>query len=136
MNKRSSKVSVPMIGATSLLVIFAVLCMTIFALLGLSSVRADKYLSDVRTDTVSAYYAADCRAEEILAQLKGGTQPQGVTIKDGIYRYSCPISATQELQVAIHSADWKILCWQAVTTASWQADDSIAVWDGSADSED
>ena len=125
-----------MIGATSLLVIFAVLCMTVFALLGLSSVRADKYLSDVRTDAVSAYYAADCQAEEILARLRGGEQPQGVTLEDGIYRYVCPISPTQELQVAVQSEDWTVLCWQAVTTASWQADDSLTVWDGSEDSED
>lgn len=136
MNKPSQKVSVPMIGATSLLVIFAVLCMTIFALLGLSSVRADKRLSDIRAEAVSAYYAADCQAEEILAQLRKGERPQSVTEEDGICRYSCPITDTQELQVEVRCSDWTVLRWQAVTTALWQADDSLTVWDGSAESED
>lgn len=135
MNRQEQKAAVPVIGASSLLVIFAVLCMTVFALLGLSTVRADKRLSDVRTEAVAAYYAADCQAEQILAQLRSGILPQGVTEEDGICRYSCSISPTQALQVEVRRGDWKILRWQAVSTVSWQGDESITVWDGLAEPE-
>ena len=131
MNKQSQKISVPVVGASSLLVIFAVLCMTVFALLGLSTVRADSRLSDIRVQAVTDYYAADCRAEEILAQLRGGTIPGDVTLANGVYQYSCPISSTQELRVEVRGSDWKVLRWQAVSTVNWQGDDSISVWDGS-----
>ena len=55
--------SAPAVGGSSLLVIFAVLCLTVFALLGLSTVQADGRLSGASAEAVSAYYAADCRAE-------------------------------------------------------------------------
>ena len=57
----------PAVGGSSLLVIFAVLCLTVFALLGLATVQANSRLSDASAQTVSGYYAADCQAETILA---------------------------------------------------------------------
>lgn len=131
MNKREGKIAIPMIGASSLLVIFVVLCMTVFSLLGLSTVRADKRLSDIRTKAVSDYYAADCQAEEILARLRNGEYPRDVTMENGICQYSCYISPNQELQVEVRCSDWKVLRWQAVSTVGWNADESIQVWDGS-----
>ena len=136
MNRENPKMTGPMIGASSLLVIFAILCMTVFSLLGLSTVSAHKRLSDIQSQAFTDYYAADCRAEEILAQLRSGQIPHGVIVDDVICRYTCPISPTQELQVEVHRNDWSILRWQAVSTVRWQADESITVWDGSADLED
>ena len=58
----------PAVGGSSLLVIFVVLCLTIFAVLGLSSVQAEGRLSTASADAVYGYYAADSEAEEILAK--------------------------------------------------------------------
>ena len=55
----------PVVGGSSLLVIFAVLCLTVFTLLALSTVRADNRLSDASVKAVSDYYAADMEAEII-----------------------------------------------------------------------
>ena len=60
------------VGGSSLLVIFAVLCLTVFALLSLSSVQAERRLADAATQAVVDYHEADLRAEEILARLNGG----------------------------------------------------------------
>lgn len=136
MNKHRQSISVPIVGASPLLVIFAVLCMTVFALLGLSTVQADKGLSDIRAAAVSDYFAADCRAEEILARLRSGETVPDVSYIDGIYAYACPISDTQTLQVEVLREGWKVLRWQAVSAASWQAKDSVSVWDGNTDPED
>ena len=87
---------------------------------------------------MTAYYAADTQAEEILARLRGGEIPAGVTAKaDGggtRYEYAVPISDTQALSVSVHleGADWRVLRWKAVSTADWTPDDSIEVWDGEA----
>ena len=120
------------VGASSLMVIFAVLCLTVFALLTISTVRADGRLSHKAQTAIAGYYEADCRAEEILAQLRAGTVPAGVTREDGIFTYRCPISDTQALivQVSLEGSAYKIHRWQAVSTTDWQADDRIPVWDG------
>ncbi|OUQ81649.1 hypothetical protein [Flavonifractor sp. An100] len=124
--------SPPVVGGSSLLVIFAVLCLTIFALLALSGVQANQRLADAAVQAVSDYYQADCQAEQILAQLRQGERPQGVQEQNGIYTYSCPISDTQALEVAVEldGISYQILRWQAVSTAEWQPDDDLAVWDG------
>lgn len=120
------------VGVSSLLVIFAVLCLTVFALLSISTVKADLRLSEQSARTVEGYYEAACRAEEILARLRGGEIPSGVTKNGDIYTYACPISDIQTLavQVKLSGTDYEILRWQAVSTVDWQADDSLPVWNG------
>ena len=124
------------IGGSSLLVIFAVLCLTIFALLSLSTVQADGRLSKVGAKAVAEYYAADAMAEEILADLRNGIVAEGV-IQDGeYYKYSCTVSETQKLMVLVRISEetYEVLSWQTVSIADWEADDSLNVWDGSFDS--
>lgn len=134
MNER--KFSPPAVGGSSLLISFAVLCFTIFALLALETVEAGGRLSDVSAEAVSAYYEADCAAEEILMQLRAGTMPKGVmldrTAEGDLFTYSCPISDTQTLQVEVEfrSDSYVIRRWQAVPASNWEADESIELWDG------
>ncbi|MBQ1280649.1 MAG: hypothetical protein IIY16_00165 [Oscillospiraceae bacterium] len=128
----NQKFQPPMVGGSSLLVVFAVLCLTVFALLGFSTVQADQRLSDASIGAVADYYEADSQAEAILAQLRSGSIPEGVTEADGVYSYACTVSDTQELQVEvrIEGENWEILRWQTVSTVEWSADEPISVWDG------
>ena len=124
--------SIPVVGGSSLLVIFAVLCLTVFALLGLSTVQAGGRLSQSTVQAVSAYYQADCQAEEMFARLRTGEMPAGVTKAEDVYSYICPISDTQQLRVE-HQKEpdgWTVLRWQAESTADWNADDGLNLWDG------
>ncbi len=138
--------SPPAVGGISLLVVFAVLCLTVFALLALTTVQADKRLADASAQAVADYYAADCQAQEILARLRNGEIPEGVEILDrlgGHYTARCavPISDTQELQVEVElmedgiewaDVDWRyqVVRWQAVPTGEWEGDESLDLWDG------
>lgn len=121
-----------MYGGSSLLIIFAVLCFTTFTLLSLSTALAHTRLSDASANAVTDYYAADQKAEAVLAQLRQGKIPEGVRVEDHIYSYSCPISDTQELVVEILCAssptagdNWKILRWQAVSTIDYSQDNDL-----------
>ena len=129
--ERKTRFTPPVVGGSSLLVIFAVLCMTVFALLSLSTVLADGRLNQASVEAVSAYYTADTQAEEIFAKLRQGELPEEVTEKNGIYTYSCPISENQALQVELQKTaeGWKVLRWQAVVTAEWE-EDTLNLWDG------
>lgn len=131
MNNRE-KASFPPVGVSALLVIFAVLCLTVFALLSVSTVRADQRLRDNAAAAAEGYYAADRAAEEILARLRAGECPEGVEETGGVFRYACAISDTQALavEVRVRGTDYTVLRWQAVSTADWQADESLPVWTG------
>lgn len=139
--KRRDGFAPPALGGSSLLVAFAVLALTVFALLSLSTVRADVRLADASARAVTDYYAADCEAQEILARIRqGGPVPEGVEVDGGVNRYAVPISDTQELLVEVRMdwgegfgrgpAEYTILRWQAVPTGDWTPDDSLVVWDG------
>lgn len=143
-DKRQERFSPPAVGGISLLVVFAVLCLTVFALLALTTVQADTRLADASAKAVSDYYAADCKAQEILARLRAGEIPEGVEMRDwpgyGAYTasYAVPISDTQELQVEVELTEeeadynlrYQVVRWQAVPTGEWEGDESLDVWDG------
>lgn len=122
----------PAVGLSSLLVIFAVLCISVFAMLSISTVRADVRLLESSARADEQWYAADYAANEILARLREGEVPDGVSCEKGIYSYACPISDTRELrvEVSIDGSDFNILRWQACSSAAWETDDTLPVWNG------
>jgi|GluameStandDraft_1065615.scaffolds.fasta_scaffold02970_7 hypothetical protein len=129
------------IGASSLLSAFAVLCLVVFALLALSTVRADERLSEASLQATKDYYAADCKAQEILARIRlGESLPEGVEAQAQggyvILRYAVPISDVQELRVEVgQRADrsCEILRWQAVANEEWVGDDGLKLWGGTSE---
>ena len=122
----------PPVGGASLLVIFAVLCLSVFTVLSVSTVQADQALRSRSADAVEGYYRADCAAEETLARLRAGERPSGVTEQNGIFFYTHPISDTQLLavEVQVNGGDYNILRWQAIPADQWQAGDQLPVWNG------
>lgn len=124
--------SPPAVGGSSLLVIFALLTLSVFSLLSLSTVQAEKRLADTAAANTAAYYSADLQAEEIFARLRSGEIPPGVQESDGIYSYVCPISENQQLNVALTNKEgqWEVLRWQAVAKAQSATTETMPVWDG------
>ena len=130
--KQKDRLILPAVGGSSLLVIFAVLCLTVFALLSLGTVQADTRLSDASAEAVQAYYAADSAAEAILARLRNGEPVEGVEVDGSWYSYSCPINDNQSLFVTVQitETEYTILQWQMLPTIQWESDDELVVWDG------
>ena len=137
------------IGVCSLITVFAVLCMSIFAVLSISSAQADRRLAEQSYAAMQARYAADCSAEEILSNLRQGKIPDGVECisenygkpeKKTTYIYSCPVSDTQELEVKVRinqkARGYEILRWKIVSTVSWEREDTLNLWDGEAEQEE
>ena len=134
MNRHRVKPQVSIVGSSSLLVIFAVLCLTVFALLGLSTVLADSRLLTNSSKMVMAYYSADTQAEEILAQLRQGIIPDNVQEQnDHSYQYICPISEQQALyvHVVVYDSTWDVLQWRVITAEQAETDELLSLWDGS-----
>ncbi len=147
LRKERSSGSAPAItGASSLLVIFSVLCLTVFALLSLSTVSANHRITEKNTQALKAYYQAEEEANRTLAQLREGRVPSGVRAgraevfedrgEESVYEYSCRISDTQSLMVTVWidaedgTGDYKVLRWQQVSTYDWENDEHIPVYTG------
>ena len=137
--KRRETFSPPAVGGVSLLVAFAVLCLTVFALLSLTTVQADARLAEASARAVEEYYAADCAAPEILARLRNGETPVEAEShsydswhRGTRYTYAVPISDSQELQVEVllDGEDYEILRWQAQYTGEWETVEGLDLWDG------
>ena len=129
--KKQNSFSLTSVGGSSLLVIFAVLCLTVFALLSLSSVKAERRLADAAAQSVTDYYRADLQAEEIFARLQNGESLEGIEEIDGLWEFAIPISQRQVLSVALQreGEDWTVLRWQSVTTEG-ELEQSLNVWQG------
>ena len=123
--------SVSLVGGTSLLLIFSVLCLTVFAVLSLSTAKAGDQLSLSSEQSVLEYYAADTEAEEILATLRRGGYVDGVEEEDSVYSYSCPVNERTSLfvEVRIDGTEYEILRWQTAVEES-MIEENWDVWDG------
>lgn len=128
MNKRPSYVC----GVCSLLVIFSLICLTVFALVSLNTAKAGERLSRHQAKAISDYYDADLFAHSILAKIRGGQLPEGVEKDGDVFTYRCKINEKNDLyvKVKVSQYDYDILCWQRVASSAWQADDRLPVWDG------
>lgn len=126
------KLSVPSVGGSSIITIFAVLCFIVFALLSLSTSKADSTLAQKSVDSVRKYYQADTRAEEILSQIRQGEMPEDVFSEGVFYSYQCPIDDKQQIsvEVVVDGDSYKIRKWKKEYIGEWKADNTIKVWGG------
>jgi len=131
------KSGITTVGISSLLTIFAVLCLVVFALLTVSTVQATQTLSDQTVSATLGYYQADTNAEKTLASLRAGAIPDGVQQVGDTFYYDHPISDTQTLvvEVVVDGSDYRVLRWQAVSVAEWHAEDRLPVWSGEIEEE-
>ncbi len=129
MNREKERGSVPAAGGTSLLVVFAVLCLTVFALLSLATVQADERLAEASARAVKDYYEADCQAQETLARLRNGEFPEGVFLDGEHTVYEVPVTESLRLEVEL-DRNLRVLRWQLVSAGNWEADETLDLWEG------
>ena len=63
MKDKNSRTPILNIGTSSLLIIFVILCLVVFAALALSSAKSDLQFSEDLAQRKTAYYEASYRAE-------------------------------------------------------------------------
>lgn len=123
-------------GAVSLVMIFCVLCLAVFAVLTLSTAVREQGLSDLTAQRAAEYYEADRKAVETLAALAAGRETDTDVAYTGTAEgtqvdFSVDAGGTQTLVVsALYAEDgWHILTWKTVYTADWEMDTTITLWD-------
>ena len=144
------------IGSVTLIMLFSVLCLTVFSVLSLSSARAELNLTNRYVGSVEGYYEADAFATRIFARLlkAGDLAAEAGVIKqeldfdvevldnnDGSYEvnYTREIDETLSLivslrftQTDVNVQKWVIgiVSWELFDSADWNVDEKIEVWDG------
>lgn len=112
------------IGVASVFTVLMVLALSVFAVLTLTSARADLALSRINADTVRAYYAADSAAAELYEKFAAGTEAE--------LQAEVPMTANQVLRVhlAREGDAVRVLAWQVVTLEGETGEMDLPVWDG------
>ena len=145
MDKRKSAQRGMNVGLLTIVVLFTVLCLTIFAVLCLSTALSEEKLAAAYARSVENYYAADLQAQEIAQQFVGLEAEEAQTLAEALELesarleagleicYSVPVDEVQELYVALLLTDSGLQrsCWQLVESAEWEPDYGQNIWDGS-----
>ena len=136
---RNEKLGVPGHGAVSIVLVFTVLCLTLFAVITFSQSTANKALADTAARMVVGYYEADTLAERMLAQLRCAPTPDmpqtvfisGVKVtlvkidEATAAHFRIPVTEYKELvvEVAIKNSDeYEVLVWRMSDVGVWQPD--------------
>ena len=132
------------VGSASIVLVFAVLCLTVFSLITFVVAGNDKALVDTEAGLVVGYYEADALAERIVAGILASDEVPGAmygvdigtywdweTDADVAY-FFCPISDQKSLfvRLALFDGSYDVLSWRMYDIDEWAFDDSLNVWQG------
>lgn len=153
MDGKSSRNKVS-IGASSLILIFIVLCMATFGLLSLSSAQGDLKLARRNADAVKGYYEADNKGQqwlkgvdEVLMEEMGKGQDStqcSLEIKDrlgdlydretGLISTDIPMDRGQSLHIKLvlmcGEKRYEVKSWYVYNSEEYEIDTSMPVWGG------
>ena len=133
------------VGSASIVLVFAVLCLTVFTLITFIVARNDKALVDAEARLVTNYYSADTLASQVLTDimLSGGELPEPPVVR-GIYvnvmdhydpeyetvYFICHVSTVKALHVKadVYEDRYEVTSWKLLDTDEWIYDDSLPVW--------
>ena len=117
MSKKNSSLGLP-IGGPTLLMIFVILCINIFAVISYMSALRDYNLSEKAAEKIKQYYTADSKAEKMLSDIvNGSNKNDNLTY----FEYSIPVNQDMVLKVAVEISkltnNYDIIMWKKINTA-------------------
>lgn len=159
MDKKSESQKVGIgVGYVSVMLVFAVICLTIFAVLSFKAAMSTDSFNDRSGDFMRQYYAADTSAKKTLSQLNdcayeakntgffeeafedGVQSMEGVDIR-AVPRgfsvsYTVAINERQELLVNLvfdYNGKYTVEQWKSQDTYEEDSNSHLGVWDGTFD---
>lgn len=140
MNKKN-EFSIMSIGLITLVTIFIVLTMAIFSALSLTTSLNHSSRSSQYSQHVSEYYAANNKAEEVIAKIEdilneseattfiNALENEGITLTNSSYSFIEEINDSQSLAVTVEITypSYKITQWQTIYTSEWDPDNSLTL---------
>ena len=143
------------VGYVSVMLIFAVICLTIFAVFSFKAAVSSDRMDDRSGEFLKQYYAADSSAKETLSMLNdlaleaadafdfeeelamSAGKIEGVSARSTaggvLMSYAVAINERQELAVGVvfsHDGKYQIKTWRTQNTGSESSGNGLNVWDG------
>lgn len=125
-----------MTGAVSLVMIFCVLCMAVFAVLTLSTAVREKSLADLTAQRAAEYYEADYQATQIAQALIAGEDVDAdvsyeLTGEGAVASYVVPAGGELllEVRLLVSGEDSQVLTWRTIYAGDWAPDTSMELFD-------
>ena len=132
------------VGSASIVLIFAVLCLTVFSLIAFVVAGNSKSITDSEAKLVIGYYEADALAERIVAEILEAPYSihetvLGVDVETSwdwmtdtqTIRFLCPVSGSEKslyVNLAMRYGYCEILSWRMWDEGEWEADVGLNVW--------
>ena len=127
------------VGMASILLIVIVLAFTTFGILSLVSALSDVRMSGKAHATAAAYYQAEWRLQEQLAQLDGDLLAGRAQIPEqGLWELKEDVQEVQQLLLIVEKRQeteegegrYRVLWQRLVNTVEWNPEPGIDIWDG------
>lgn len=127
------------VGMASILLIVIVLAFTTFGVLSLVSALSDVRMSEKAHATAAAYYQAEGRLQEQLAQLDGDLLAGRAQIPEqGLWELKEDVQEVQQLLLIVEKRQeteegggrYRVLWQRLVNTVEWNPEPGIDIWDG------
>ena len=147
------------VGSASVLIIFVLLCLTVFATLSLVSAQADLRLAERAAETTAAWYEADGRAAEFLCALDQAFETsspaelpdarvaeilEGAAVLDDslgydgarLLRYQVAVDENRAIEAAVSytvsesGLSRRIESWRTVQTGGFAVEEPMTLWQG------
>ncbi len=123
------------LGIISIFLIFAVLCLTVFATLAVSSARADLRLSEKNADYVRKYYAATVKCAEFVRSAAAAyplAEAPGIVEGDRVnYDMAFQIDENISLHAAFYitaAGKYEYTVFEVVGASASATESAVRVW--------
>ena len=132
-------------GAVSLIVIFGVLCMAVFAALTFATANRERTFAELDARRAAEFYQADTAAAEIAASLRVGDRSLAEKLlraqdafselyfteeEEGtLAEFSLPAGGEQRLnvQLLLRGGELDVLRWERAYAGTWETDETISL---------
>ena len=95
------------VGVLTVLTVLLVLVLAIFSALTYATAKADLSLSRINADTVTAWYAADAQAAELMEEFKAGSEATLEATLPMTERQSLYVRFQREADGTVTVLDWR-----------------------------
>lgn len=140
---KQRRITVMNIGSACFITVFAVLCLTVFAVLSAVTAGNEWRLARRTAESVKAYYDAERYAVEVMNDVCSKYNGEFVSPKDvnadvwvsdecEYLSYSVPIDDLRKISVVLRCEDEQIKIEHWAVELAWEVmpDEFIEVWDG------
>ena len=121
-------------GLSTVLLIFVMLCLIVFATLSLSTAWTDLKMSRNIADRATAYYEAQSKAYKKIKEINEILTAE-YNEKKILYSFEQPIDETQKMRIELtikysaenEKVDCQITGWKNIQSEEWKADTDLPV---------